>query len=333
MRLQVRQRLALVRRDNAAVAADLEGKAAQFEEVKGKPVLKGEEFRKYASELRGKTAQYKRMKQELAELRAEWGVLSRTQAILDAEAKKVSSFLGEAEARRGLSGYQDTQDELEKVSQQKAEVDEVKGKTLEEISHVVEEINGQIKARKNRLAPQIKDLRTLRVKFQEQESEYLEKKQRHDNTKAGLDTETAKLQAECDAAENEVSHEESTCHYYTSLHSIEQVKMERVQADRQQQFSRTMPDGTTVSSYVELYEAKLKQQDQAIKELRERQHSVQENRGPNMKQVKLYKGLAKLLRCKQDMQKAARAEVNQMAEANQQDTNVFTMPDEQADPL
>ena len=50
---QVQQRLALVRRDNATVAADLQGKAAQFEEVKGKPVLKGEEFRKYASELRG----------------------------------------------------------------------------------------------------------------------------------------------------------------------------------------------------------------------------------------------------------------------------------------
>ena len=62
--------------------------------------------------------------------------------------------------------------------------------------------------------------------------------------------------------------------------------MERVQADRQQQFSRTMPDGTMVNSYVELYEAKLKQQDLAIKELRERQHSVQENREPNMKQVK-----------------------------------------------
>ena len=50
--------------------------------------------------------------------------------------------------------------------------------------------------------------------------------------------------------------------------------MERVQADRQQQFSRTMPDGTTVSSYVELYEAKLKQQDHAIKELRERSGAV-----------------------------------------------------------
>ena len=88
------------------------------------------------------------------------------------------------------------------------------------------------------------------------------------------------------------------------------------------------PDGTTVRSYTELYEAKLKQQEGAIKELRERQHHIQENREPNMKQVKMYKDLAKLLRCKQEMQKAARAEQSQMAAANQQDTNVFTMPDE-----
>ena len=41
-----------------------------------------------------------------------------------------------------------------------------------------------------------------------------------------------------------------------------------------------------VNSYVELYEAKLKQQEVAIKELRDRQHHIQENREPNMKQVK-----------------------------------------------
>jgi len=305
---QVLQRLQLVLRERSQMGEELQGRAQQFEDVK--------------------TAQYKRMKAELAELRAEGGVLQRTQRLLEDEASKVSGFLGEQEARKGLSGYQQTQDALEQVSQQKAEVDEVKGKTLEEIAQVVEEINSQIKTRKNRLAPQIKDLRNLRVKFQEQESEYLEKKQLYDNTKAGLDTEVSKMQAEADAAEGECNHEESACHHYTHLAAIEQVKMQRVQGDRQNRFSRQMPDGTTVRSYTELYEAKLKQQEGAVKELRERQHHIQENREPNMKQVKMYKDLAKLLRCKQEMQKAARAEQSQMAAANQQDTNVFTMPDE-----
>ena len=102
--------------------------------------------------------------------------------------------------------------------------------------------------------------------------------------------------------------------------------MARVQGDRQNRFTRTMPDGTVVNSYTELYEAKLKQQEGAIKELRDRQHHIQENREPNLKQVKLYKDLAKLLRCKQEMQKAAKQEMAQMAQANAQDTNVFTMP-------
>ena len=76
-------------------------------------------------------------------------------------------------ARAGVSGFQQTQEALEVVSQQKAEVDETKGKTLEEISSVVEEINTKIKSQKAQLAPQIKELRTLRAKCQEEESEYL----------------------------------------------------------------------------------------------------------------------------------------------------------------
>merc|ERR1712146_721014 len=115
--------------------------------------------------------------------------------------------------------------------------------------------------------------------------EYLEKKQMYDNTKAGLDTEISKLQAEADAAENECNHEESTCHYYENLHTIETVKMKRVQDDRQNRFTRTMPDGSVVHSYTELYNAKLKMQEAAIKELQQRHKHIHENKDTNMKQV------------------------------------------------
>ena len=41
------------------------------------------------------------------------------------------------EAKKGVSGYHDTQEELEKVSAIKSELDEQKGKTLEDISELV----------------------------------------------------------------------------------------------------------------------------------------------------------------------------------------------------
>mmetsp|Transcript_45252 Transcript_45252/g.74986 ORF Transcript_45252/g.74986 Transcript_45252/m.74986 type:complete len:691 (-) Transcript_45252:135-2207(-) len=332
-REQVMVRLETTAREKADVDAELASKSKEVDALKGKPVLKGEDFRRYATELRGKTAQYKRMKSELAELRAEWGLLSRTEALLREQESGISSKLGEAEARRGVSGFQQTQEQLEKVSQQKAEVDSVKGKTLEEISQVVEEINTQIKENKNRLAPQIKALRSLRTKFQEVESEYLEKKAVFDNTKAGLDSEISKMQAELDSAQKEKAHEESNCHYYESLASIERVKVNRVEDEKQgRSIKRHMPDGSVVRSYKDLYEAKIKDQDRLTKELKERQKHIKENHEPNRIQMGLFKDLHKLMRCKVDMQQRARAEANSMAAASGQDTNVLTMEDDASQP-
>jgi len=44
--------------------------------------------------------------------------------------------LYQVETKRGVTGFAETEERLQKVSQQKAEVDSVKGKTLEEISQV-----------------------------------------------------------------------------------------------------------------------------------------------------------------------------------------------------
>ena len=324
-REQLHARLNTVGRERAEVEGELSAKAADLESIKGKPVLKGEEFRKYANELRSKTAQWKRMKTELSELRAEWGVLSRTEAILTEQDAAISAVLGEAEARRGVEGFQQTQDELEKVSQLKAEVDEEKGKTLESISKVVEEINGNIKARKNRLAPQIKELRTLRATFQELEAEYLERKAAYDNTKAGLESNFAKLQLEADASEKDCVHEESNSLYYESLAHIERVKVQRVADERAGTFRRRLPDGSEVSSYKALYSGKIKQQEALSKELRERQKRIKEHHGPSSMQVNIFNDLHRLLRCKVDLQGQARAEANDMVAANAQDTNIFTM--------
>ena len=97
---------------------------------------------------------------------------------------------------------------------------------------MVGEINSQIKQRKNRLAPQIKELRALRTKFQELETEYLDKKGHYDSIKAGLDSDLTKVQAEADAAAKEAAHEEGACHYYESAASIERIKLKRAQDER-----------------------------------------------------------------------------------------------------
>ncbi len=70
------------------------------------------------------------------------------------------------ESRKGILGYTETQAELAKLSALKADVDDYKGKTLNEISRIVTDINQALKEKKNKLAPQIKELRTVRLQYQ-----------------------------------------------------------------------------------------------------------------------------------------------------------------------
>ena len=65
-----------------------------------------------------------------------------------------------------MAGYRDTQDDLEKVASAKADLDQQKGQTLEDMSGLVSQLTMKISERKARLAPIIKELRPLRQQSQ-----------------------------------------------------------------------------------------------------------------------------------------------------------------------
>lgn len=202
------EKLKLLEEDRNHLRSELSDKEEACEGIKGSKILKGEEFKKYASSLRGKSNTYKRMKAELADIRAEWGVLNRTEQILKSKEGNLGDFLAKLEKGKA-AGYSETKENLEKVSAMKSELDEEKGKTLEEISRVVTEINNSIKERKSKLAPQIKELRSIRQKYQELENEYMEKKAVYDNTNVGLESERSKAEGELSAYREEAARDES----------------------------------------------------------------------------------------------------------------------------
>lgn len=64
-----------------------------------------------------------------------------------------------------MAGYRETQEELEKVSAFKSEFDEMKDKTLEDMSKMVNTLNKKVEEKKGALAPVIQNLRLLRDEF------------------------------------------------------------------------------------------------------------------------------------------------------------------------
>ena len=70
------------------------------------------------------------------------------------------------EKQKGVSGYRETQDALENISSIKSELDSMKGRTLEDISYMVQQLNQKIANKKSALAPIIKELRPMRQRAQ-----------------------------------------------------------------------------------------------------------------------------------------------------------------------
>lgn len=70
------------------------------------------------------------------------------------------------ESKHGVGGYRQTQDDIEKVSSKKSNLDHKKGQTLEEMSDMVKMFTKKIAEKKGNLAPIIKELRPLRQQAQ-----------------------------------------------------------------------------------------------------------------------------------------------------------------------
>lgn len=162
-------------------------KESEYAKSRGGKYMKRDDFKQYAANLRGKNAQYKQMKKVLGEIKSEVTVLSRTESILMNRADNLDEFMKTLEKKQGISGYTNVQDDLKIVSENKEFLDNRKDQTLQEITHIVEQIETEVKSKKQKLAPEIKKLRALRQKVADLEAIYNEKKKQYDNIAQNLD--------------------------------------------------------------------------------------------------------------------------------------------------
>lgn len=275
---------------------ELAEKRDAMKNLDGEEVLKGDEFKRYVNKLRGKSTDYKKKRQELAELSAELGVLSRTVEILKQRDEQIQHRLSKMEAKKGVAGYHDTQEELEKVSTIKSELDDVKGRTLEDMSDLVRKLNTSIAAKKANLAPIIKELRPLRQQAQEMQTEYDEKKTSYDTKAAGLESNRSKLEQEVRAYREECSQEESRYHYLNCMLKMIEMQKQRVASEMKAYTSADQLEKK--KAFRDQYTRKLQEQENLGKSLRDRQKAVKESHGPSMKQMRMWGDFQALMECK-----------------------------------
>ena len=161
-----------------------------------------------------------------------------------------------------------------------------------------------MKERKNKLAPQIKELRAVRGEYQDIERVYLEKKGMFESTAAGLESERVKLEMQCGRNQDEALKVEREYHMLNSMLQNAKVDLERVQLE--EQFSKgdgqLLPDFKT---FKELYQNKISQQQSLSQALRKHQNALKENEPEHGAQRALFNDLRILLETKTNILRKA----------------------------
>ncbi|XP_012586672.1 PREDICTED: intraflagellar transport protein 81 homolog isoform X2 [Condylura cristata] len=282
----------------ASLEREVSVKANQTREFDGTEVLKGDEFKRYVSKLRSKSTVFKKKHQIIAEFKAEFGLLQRTEELLKQRHENIQQQLQTTEEKRGVSGYSYTQEELERVSALKSEVDEMKGRTLDDMSEMVKKLNSLVAEKKSALAPVIKDLRQLRQKCQELTQECSEKKSQYDSCAAGLESNRSKLEQEVRGLRDECLQEESRYHYTNCMIKGLRVQLRRAADEMRAYVSSDQQEKR--KAVREQYTKNIAEQENLGKKLQEKQKAVRESHGPNMKQVKMWRDFEQLMACKRE---------------------------------
>ncbi|CAL8247866.1 unnamed protein product [Merluccius merluccius] len=290
------EELQRAREELAAAERELAQRSSQMRGDDGEEVIRGDELKRLVAKLRGKGSTHKKRRAELAELKAESGVLQRTEEILSQRNQDILQQLQSMEAQKGISGFSDTQEELERVSAAKSELDDRKGRTLDDMSEMVKKLNSMIAEKKTALAPIIKELRPLRQECQELSQEYEEKKAQYDSCAAGLESNRSKLEQEVKTLREETAQEENRYHELNCMKQICEMQMQRAVEETKAYVSSDPQERK--KAIREVYMKNIAEQDALGKKLREKQKAVRESHGANMKQVKMWRDLEQLMDCK-----------------------------------
>ena len=294
----VMDELSSERAENDRLLSKLREAEQQINEFREQKVLSGEEFRKYSNQVRSKTATNATMRQKLGDMRAELGVLGYTSGVLEENLGVLRADIRKIEDRLGLRGYSDKVDDLNRVTDEKNAVEEVKGKTLEELSRIVSDTMYVIRERRNKLTPQINELRSQRASAAEVDQEWEQLKSAYELQEGLLMQDVTKIESEVSGLDEENRVNEALFHRMNHQRTLLDAMLQRAKDEREYRAGASSLDVDGCKSYSELMDRTIAGLEGRSKELQRRRREIDENQDNSILQVEYFTTLRKILEVK-----------------------------------
>ncbi|KAG5491469.1 hypothetical protein JIQ42_01372 [Leishmania sp. Namibia] len=296
---EVLNELSSLQADNKKALNDIRERQLRITQLQSATnMLRSEDFRDFSNQVRAKKAATEGMRTRLAELHTEWGTLTFTEATLQEQYNALDAAIGDLESKLGLQGYSRTVEALSKLAHEKDAIEEVKGKTLEELSRVVQEFTLAIREGRTRLAPLINELRAVRQTAAEVDQEWSEKKSQYEYQESLLTEDIQKIDEDVTHLKEETTTSESLYHRVRTqgiLLAAQAKRTEEERAFRTDQTASLDPQHKTYGDYLADVTRTL---EARTKEMQGKRRELEETHDTSVRQVEWFNALRTILHAK-----------------------------------
>jgi hypothetical protein len=271
----------------------------KFEAQKGYKFVRKNDLIQQAESLKKKKEIYHKYQKIIDKIKGEALILERTINILKEKTPDGEEIVKKFEEKNGKILNQ-AKRELEQLATKKQEIDESKALTLEEYSKLINQMKKKIadQDKKNIIAPLVEERDKLKKECEQIMPNYEKKKRDFQNATADLRKNYEAVEAEYSETEKTFRECQNKYHQLNLSNVINEALLKRCN-DESQYMSK--PDKRLKENYKDYqsyYKEIINQENELIKELREKQLKTKEAFEDNDRQSKLYSDMKALLEVK-----------------------------------
>ena len=268
----------------------------KFEAQKGYKFVRKNDLIQQAENLKKKKELFHKCQKVIDKIKGEALILDRTINILKEKTSDGEDILKKYEEKNGKILNQ-AKRELEQLATRKQEIDESKALTLEEYSKLIQQLKKKIadQDKRNIIAPLAEERDKLKREYEQILPNYEKKKRDFQNATADLRRNYDSVEAEYNESEKTFRECQNKYHQLNLSNIINEAMLKRCD-DESQYMSK--PDKRLKDNYKDYqsyYKEIINQENELIKELREKQLKTKEAFEDNDRQSKMYSDMKALL--------------------------------------
>ena len=258
-----------------------------------------DDLKTFQERLQRKLGERNAKQEEISYLQRELSVLETTKGVLDREHQESTEVVREFEEKFGVQGFSEMEAKIEDLTRQKGQIDQVKGKSLEELSLIVQNMSKKIAEKQGKLQPLVDQQKAVKQEIRSLEGEYSTKKEGYWKQIGGLKDEYEALVKTVTEKRNEVFEKE-----IQREQLIEKAKVLQLYSDLMDTESQLgSGEGVEEGSYGEKMDRRVREVEQEIQAKQKVKDRIRETAPEKVKGMAFVQRLLSIMRAKSAAQK------------------------------